>query len=567
MEVGKVDDNKQLVFTLSLGYILTTLITAYIYFFPTFINPLFSDILIVLGVLLLVSCLIYASIKAKSSREVALVLLGIMLLSILARSIPHLRLAYPPLADPYYYAISALNIIDYGTLQPILTDWFGGIRAHLHWPMMHLFTAGAVKITGIDSMWFFRFQQPLLGGIFALTVFALAKEVTRNNTIALLSALFASLSDVVIYYQSEYHPQGFAGIVFVLFLYIYLKSRGTGRLRYYVLALVCVGAFVLSHHFSSLFIALLALGFIGLNHLISILPQRIGRITQVARELRADYNLWTIIAVGGLAYHFVGYSGLVRGFLRRFVEVSAEPSAALVAAGTGVPMLTTLLNSAKWGIFLLAIFSIVKVIRTPRPHQFRLLLLLACILLAGFVGTYIIWGPIDRMIVFYAPLVSIFAAMTVHRLFTLNRFSFRRTQVIRAATVLMVTLLLTAGFFNSSRVPAIYFKNSQVNNYYWYNNTLPRMNECKAAGEWTGLYIPGNSKIGTGWYTQAVPFFFGKRRHVNVIPSLYHPRRSVDYFMYEQSIKYSYEESKQLKYENELNMVYNNGEVKIYKWP
>ncbi|GAI15487.1 unnamed protein product, partial [marine sediment metagenome] len=55
-----MDGNRQLDFTLSLGYVLTALIIAYFYFSPTVINPLFSDILIVLGVLLLLSCLIFA---------------------------------------------------------------------------------------------------------------------------------------------------------------------------------------------------------------------------------------------------------------------------------------------------------------------------------------------------------------------------------------------------------------------------------------------------------------------------------------------------------------------------
>ena len=133
--------------------------------------------------------------------------------SILARSVPHLRLAYPPFGDPYYYAITALNIIDYGIFEPILGDWYSGIYAHLRWPAMQLFTAGAVKVTGIDTMWLFRFQEPLLGGIFALSVFALAREVTRSNSVALLAALIASLSDVVIHYQAEYHPQGFSVII------------------------------------------------------------------------------------------------------------------------------------------------------------------------------------------------------------------------------------------------------------------------------------------------------------------------------------------------------------------
>ena len=76
-----MDGNRQLDFTLSLGYVLTALIIAYFYFSPTVINPLFSDILIVLGVLLLLSCLIFASVKAKSPRNIVLVLFGIMLFS------------------------------------------------------------------------------------------------------------------------------------------------------------------------------------------------------------------------------------------------------------------------------------------------------------------------------------------------------------------------------------------------------------------------------------------------------------------------------------------------------
>jgi len=559
-----MDGNRQLDFTLSLGYILTALIIAYFYFSPTVINPLFSDILIVLGVLLLLSCLIFASVKARSPRNVVLVLFGIMLFSILARSIPHLRAAYPSLADAYFYAISALNIIDYGTLQPVLGDWYSGVYAHLYWPVMQLFTAAAVKITGIDSMWFFRFQEPLLGGIFALTVFALAKEATKNNTIALLAALIASASDVAIHYQSEYHPQGFAVISFVLFLYIYLKSRTTARVRYRVLALACLMVFLMSHHFSSLFVALLALAFAGLTYLISILPQRIGKITQVAKEVLADYNLWALIAVAGIGYHIMIYFSPLSGFIRGFVEL--EPGAVLLAAGPSVPMFATLLNAAKWGMFLLAAFSVVKIIRTPRPNEFRCLVLLICILFAGVMATYLIRGPVNRMILFYSPLISVFAAMTIHKLFTLNKVSLRRTQIIKVATVLIVGLVLTASFFNGFPIPAFYFKSSQVNSYYWYDNQVPPMDEYKVAGEWTGTYIPSNSRIGTGWFTRTVPFFFGRRSLSNLIFPMRSLTARVDYVMFDPSFPRWYrEEPIKLEHDRNLILIYDNGEMKIYK--
>ena len=569
VEIGKVGGNKQLVFTLSLGYILAGLIVAYFYFFPTLSNPMLSDTLIVLGVLLLLSCFVYAAIKAKSSGEVILVLLGIVFLSILARSIPHLRLTSPPFSDPYFYAISSLNIIDYGTLQPVLAEWYGGVNTHLHWPMMQLFTAGAVKITGIDSMWFFRFQEPLLGGMFALAVFAMAKEVTKNNSVALLSALFASMSDVVIFYQAEYHPQGFAAIFFVLFLYLYLKSSARGGISYRVAALACLVIFLGSHHFSSLLFVLLAAAFIGLNQLISILPDKLGRVTQLAREVRADYNLWLILAVAGIAYHiFIFAIPIYTFFLWTLVEL--EPAADLLAAGTSargnVPILTTLLNSAKWGVLFLATFSITRVIRAPKLHELRLLVLLVCILTAGFTATFIFWGPVDRMILFYSPLVSVFAAMTVCRLFTLRRVSFQRTQVIKFTTVLVVGLLLVAGFFNGISIPALYFKSSQPNRYYEtnsYSNQLPKMYEWKVAGEWIGIYIPDVEKVAVTWSLRAQPFFFGKRNLNTIISPVPIPTASAHYIMLHPNIP----SGEKLEYDRDLILIYDNGEVKIYKWP
>ncbi len=565
MGVGRVHDNKQLVFTLSLGYILTALTIAYFYFFPTLINPLFSDILIVLGVLLLLCCLIYASIKAKSSREVILVLSAIMLLSILARLVPHLRLVYPPLHDPYFYFISFLNILEHGTLQPILSWWYPLLDMHLQWPVMHLLGAMTAQVTGIDSMWFLRFQAPLLGAVFSLAVFALAKEGTKNNTIALLSALFASASDVAIFYQAEYHPQGFASIFFVLFLYIYLKSRITGRLSYRVLALMCIGVFVLSHHFSSIFVALLAISFIGLNHLISILPRRIGWIIQVAREVRADYNLWIILAVTGLAYHFVmvAISPVVE-FLRMAIE--AQPPAMLLAIGADVPILTLLLNSAKWGILLLAAFSIIKAIQTPQPHEFRLLVLLACILFSGFITTYIIGGPTDRLILFYVPIVSIFAAMTIHELFMLNKVSLQRVQAIKAATVFIVGLLLAAGFFNGLPMPAFYFKSSQPNIFYWSSNMLCSVDKYGSTGQWIKNYAPNNSKFITEWDTWVIPLFYGERpiENIRLIRSI-EDRFEGYIIVINPSIPYYYEGRYFDKehFLNSINILYTNGVLVI----
>jgi len=186
-------------------------------------------------------------------------------------------------------------------------------------------------------------------------------------------------------------------------------------------------------------------------------------------------------------------------------------------------------------------------------------------LFAGFTATYLVRGPVDRMILFYAPLISVFAAMTIHKLFTLNKVSLRRTQIIKVTTVLIVGLVLTAGFFNGSHIPALYFKSSQVNSCYWYDNQVPPMDEYKVAGEWTGTYIPSNSRIGTGWYTRTVPFFFGKRSLGNIISPVHSLTARVDYVMFEPSFPRWYRDPVKLEYDRNLILIYDNGELKIYK--
>ena len=371
---------------------------------------------------------------------------------------------------------------------------------------------------------------------------------------------------MVIYYQAEYHPQGFALIFFVLFLYIYLKSRTTGRLRYRVLALVCIAVFVLSHHFSSIFVVWLAISFIGLKHLISILPRRIGWITQVAKEVRVDYNLWIILAVTELAYHFLMVDiSPVGGFLSALVE--EQPPAMLITVGADVPMLTTLLNSAKWGILLLAAFSIIKAIRTPQPHQFRLLVLLACTLFSGFIGNYLTGGPIGRFVLFYTPIVSIFAAMTIEKLF-IDGLPIRGTQLAKVIMVPIIGALLAAVFFNA-QTPAYYFKSGEVNTYYLYSDDLSSIDKYQHTGQWIKDYTPNDFKYITESDTIVIPFFYGERSIDTVEHYLYYAyvggRMRDRYIIVNPTIPYSFDGKYFDKgcFLNSIDILYTNGVLVI----
>ncbi len=143
----------------------------------------------------------------------------------IARAIPNLRLSYPPLHDPYYHYVCTLNVLRYKTLKPVLGWWYSRVNTQLHWPDMHLLTTALGHITDIDIMKLFRFQESVMGMIFFFAVFILAKTVTNSDRIAMLSALFASISYIIIFYQSEYHSQGSAIVLLILLLYTFIKSR------------------------------------------------------------------------------------------------------------------------------------------------------------------------------------------------------------------------------------------------------------------------------------------------------------------------------------------------------
>lgn len=567
---------RKLSISLLVAYFLLALASLYFFFFPSLFNPLLDDISIGILMFVCITALVYACLLVQSAKDVALVLLAVVLLSLLARAIPNLRLCYPPLHDPYFYFVSYINISDYGTLQPVLGHWYPMLDAHLHWPGMHLLTSAMGQATGIDDMWLLRFAAPLLGGMFSPMVFLLGKVVTKNNSVALLAALFATTSDVVIFYQAKYHPQGLGLFLFVAVVYLWLKLIEKGGRVWLALFGICAGACLISHHFSSLYIGLLVLSFVIANELLCLIYKRRGfsLIAQAMANLRRSYVF--LICFGGavVLYHFVIYPAASHRFM---ITAMTPPPVTPVTPVTppgimvfGVPLLTFLFRLAKWAILFLGVASIVRILRKPSERELGLILLLGLIMLGGVLGMVGILGqwmagiPVDRFIAFYAPLISIFAAMTVQRVIAQTKFSVRRTLLIKGATILGVAVLLTAGFFNA-QIPAFYFKSSGINARYWYSNRLPVMEQYKAAGEWIKEYTPDDSSYGTELHTHIIPFFYGRKpsSRLNSTSTL----SSLDYALINPTVPYWYKDYKVYQksdLEEDLNSIYSNGELVLY---
>lgn len=523
-------------------------------------NKTINDILVVSFFIMTFALLIYGTFLIDKLSDIPFVMLPSLLFCFLVRSIPNIRLSYPPLHDPYFYITSTLNIVDFATLTPKLLYWYPQSNVHLHWPTMHLLTSEIIILTGIDVIQIMRFFNPLMGCLFFLSVFILSYQITSNLKVSLIASLFASSADIPIFYQSEYHPQGFFIILFIFFLYFYFRSKQTKSIVNKAVTLLFVFSFITVHHFSSIFIVLFSLEYlifisvakIFLSHNILIQNYR-----NISENIKVENNLLVLIIVAGVAYHFFVYFNVFTSFVTS--AISTPSSVPLITIGQSVPLYTTLLSTSKWVIFLLAFISILNIRNTKKTNELTLAIIFGCIFFAGILGNYVVNSPLDRIILFYIPIASIFAALTVNRVYCMH-FS---NNNIKLSVVLFIALILSAGILNSQS-PSYFYKDSQIDTYYWYSNKLPLMDSYVASGIWLGNKTTSDAKYGVEFDTRIIPFFYAKKSLNSIYPLKEYSHIKANYILYNPKIPYKQNEL--LLDKNLLNSnskIYDNAEIEI----
>lgn len=541
-------------------FLLISLLYLYFFFFPTVISSFFNNILVVIATIALFALLVYLSQTVQNSAYTGLILFAIVMVAILARAVPHIRLPYPILNDPLRYYVSAANIIEYETLVPHLDHWYPDIAVHLRFPVMFLISAFTEQITGISLMWLARFQEPILGGLASLVIFALAREITRSNHTALIATLLITLSDLVIFYQSEYHPQGMAFLMFVVLLYSYIKSLSVKKIAFRLIAMLALASIVLTHHYSSIFIAILALSIVAINIVLQFLS-KIKAFSHFQKFVlpQEDNTFWMIVAAAGFLYQVFVYNIALLGFSRQVKELTPQYAYLIL---TDAPFIKMLLNASKWLILILGTVSIIEILRRPETHKVRILIITLCIIASGIFGNYAVRSPLDRIIAFYIPSISILAALTVGKMYSLSKVSLRLASLLKPLTVLLIALFLAANFFNYS-YPALFLKDTSYNKYYWYYNYLLPAEYHKAAGEWAGKNISEGKTTAEEQDTSNVAFFFGRRRQVDTFFAVNYPL-SVDYAIVNPSLEYEGASYTKPQLDRSLNKIYTNGKIAVY---
>jgi len=498
--------NKKIIFSSIIGYFLLAIYAAYFKFFPVIFSPLISNIFFLVVLILLLGILVIQPFLVKMTSELYCVLPQYLIFAFVTRAIPTLRLAYQPLSDPYYYFISTLNITNYGTLKSILSWWYGLTQQQLSWPDLHILGSSLINLTGIQSIDILRYFLPVTGMFFFLGVFLFSKEISNNIIVSLLTGLFASINDSVLFYQSEYHPQGIAFVYFVFFLVLIIRYFTKPTLVNGSLMIGYVLVFSLSHHFSSIFFGLLSI-FILLSFF--IFQHYFSRYFNSDKSKHINFFLlpWVIITILMLFSHIFNYPAFLKVVSEK-MRYQLEPTGTLFSYGSNIPLLVTLLNATKYLLLALAIISIFYITKSKDKREIFCLIILIGVLISGVIGTFIAFIPVDRLIGFYVPFASLFAALTLYRFHDVWLPSWGIK--IKMILILLISLIiLIAGPLNFFS-PALIFHDSPHDPYYWHSNDYSGFNTYGVPGHWIEQYISQGATFSSYNDTFMIPFFYGQ---------------------------------------------------------
>jgi hypothetical protein len=425
-----------------------------------------------------------------------------------------------------------------------------------------LLTVTTVSISGIDMGSFWRFQEPFLGILFVLAAFILAKLVLKNDGMALLSALIALSAANVIYYQSEYHPQGLAFTYLVFAAYVFLKLRETRNRLMFGAFLIFLVALVFCHPFSSLFIGLFAISIILISFALTHAPRVPPEFRKLLKKLSEDYLIWLLIAVSALAYQFLGYFT----FARKLIEsaLAAGTHVDVLNIGATVPVLYTVLTVPSYILLLLAFVSIVLTVRTQSMTRVRCAVLAAAFLIVGFIGNYAGSIPYNRTVGFYAAFGAVFVAITVYSIKD-QWFPSTNKSLKTGLVIALICVPIVAGILGS-QVPAYFFKDSAVNTFYFSSNDLSSLNRENTTGTWIHQHVDQNASIAVDFDTLPAVFYYG----VIPWPDVHYFPTGIDasningstYVVVNPSIPYSTNFNK-TAYLNTIDVVFDNGQLNV----
>ncbi len=188
--------------------------------------------------------------------ETALLLGGLALLLVFLALEPFLSYALFGSDTGEYYRLT-VDLVSTGTL-PHGAAYTGWGTAYPDFPGIYLLAGAGAGALGISAFSALTVIVPVVAVLSVLPLFLLFRRLYPNDTVALLGASFASL--VMPRLFSIAHPAPLALGDFLCVASLWLLVEGRRDARWYLPLSLTGGALIVTHHFSSYFFAVSALG-------------------------------------------------------------------------------------------------------------------------------------------------------------------------------------------------------------------------------------------------------------------------------------------------------------------
>jgi len=156
-----------------------------------------------------------------------------------------------------YYRLTA-TLLSTGHFAPQYPTYQGWGSGYPDFPGMFALAGAVSGALGVDPLSSLSYTIPILGALSVFPVFLLFRRLFQHDLLALLGAAFAGVAMPRMFILAHPAPQALGDLFVVAALWMFVEGRRDRR--WYVPLALTSGALIVTHHLSSYFFLLAALG-------------------------------------------------------------------------------------------------------------------------------------------------------------------------------------------------------------------------------------------------------------------------------------------------------------------
>jgi hypothetical protein len=529
------------------------------------------NLIVGVALLTLALALVRASVEVKTARGWLLVGAHALLIGFLVRSLPALVLQHPPLHDTYFYLASLLNVTEANTLDPVYSGWYSQVGQQLNWPVLQLLTAQVASWSGADPIDVALYLPAAFGSLSYFALGLLAYVAFATWRVAALAGVFGGFVDGLLYFQSEYQPQGLALLTVFFFLFLLVASRASPSIRARSLMILVGAALLFTHHGSTLLLPIL----VGPLLVLPIVARRVllvaradgtgawHAVMKVVAGLAEYGSVSVLLIVATIALHLYYYDAIIR-----FIVASVDPSALFQGGSTVGPspeLWFSALRATKYVLLAICLLGIWRTLRSPTANPVLLGVLSSSLIAGALISLAAFPGGALRFFAMALPVATIFGA---YALVGTNPRRSRQGRVLQLGALALGALSVVGGIANAQSPSVAYlFADPPRSAGAWYGGALPRTDLVALAGQWLGKNDTPERIYAVDFSTAMAPFFFGHISDTRMIVGGPDPRRicRANVFVVDYPLTAEGFMEPRLRFSSiDLDRAYDNGSVAIF---